>query len=260
MIAFQDFVPQQLQPPGFFTMGQYALIDQAVQAANEWIRQGGVKVLNVETVVLPNMNNPGEEGTGDAHGANLGRHGKFLVPVRACLVQRRMTTADRLRRRIRGWLWVFIVGLVFSGLTAIPLAWELDLLAHWVTPHGLLWRSGSGASGMACIETYAQAPFHGLWDGLAGVRASDYRPRVCRAAARTRPQPLGNYVRHDCLRLVVPWAMVFGSLRGIPFFWRLIDCSFGVFGIIPLWLCRRDIDRLERMEAQRGMKPCFWRC
>ncbi len=66
MIAFQDFVPQQLQPPGFFTAAQYALIDQAVQAANVWIQQEGVKVLNVETIVLPNMNNSGEEGTGDA--------------------------------------------------------------------------------------------------------------------------------------------------------------------------------------------------
>ena len=66
MIAFRDFVPPQLQPPGFFTMGQYALIDQVVQTANDWIRQEGVKVLNVETVVLPNMNTAGEEGTGDA--------------------------------------------------------------------------------------------------------------------------------------------------------------------------------------------------
>jgi len=30
--------------------------------------------------------------------------------------------------------------------------------------------------------------------------------------------------------------------------WRLIDCSFGVVGIVPLWLCRRDIDALEHLE------------
>jgi hypothetical protein len=34
---------------------------------------------------------------------------------------------------------------------------------------------------------------------------------------------------------------MFGSIREIPFFWQLIDMSFGVFGIIPLWLARRDI-------------------
>ena len=66
MISFQDFVPPQLQPPGFLTVAKYAPVEQAVQAANEWISQYGVKVLNVETVVLPNMAVPGEGGTGDA--------------------------------------------------------------------------------------------------------------------------------------------------------------------------------------------------
>jgi hypothetical protein len=45
--------------------------------------------------------------------------------------------------------------------------------------------------------------------------------------------------------LVVPYALVFGAVRGIPLWWRLIDCSFGVFGFIPLWLCRRWVDKLE---------------
>ncbi len=39
--------------------------------------------------------------------------------------------------------------------------------------------------------------------------------------------------------LVIPFALVFGGLRGIPIWWRLIDCSFGVFGFVPLWWCRR---------------------
>ena len=45
--------------------------------------------------------------------------------------------------------------------------------------------------------------------------------------------------------LVVPFALVFGGLRGIPLWWRLIDCSFGVFGFVPLWLCRRWSLELE---------------
>jgi len=39
--------------------------------------------------------------------------------------------------------------------------------------------------------------------------------------------------------LVIPYALLFGAIRGIPFWWRLIDCSFGVFGLVPLWFCRR---------------------
>jgi len=51
--------------------------------------------------------------------------------------------------------------------------------------------------------------------------------------------------------LVVPFALVMGGIRGIPFAWRLIDCSFGVFGIIPLWLCRQQIEQLARLNETR---------
>lgn len=45
--------------------------------------------------------------------------------------------------------------------------------------------------------------------------------------------------------LVVPFALVMGKVREIPLGWRLIDCSFGVFGMIPLWLCRRLIKKIQ---------------
>jgi hypothetical protein len=46
--------------------------------------------------------------------------------------------------------------------------------------------------------------------------------------------------------LVIPWALIFGSIREIPFYWTLIDMSFGVLGVIPLWLARRDILQLAQ--------------
>ena len=45
--------------------------------------------------------------------------------------------------------------------------------------------------------------------------------------------------------LVIPTALIFGPIRGIPVYWRIIDCSFGVFGLIPLWIVRRDIQSLD---------------
>jgi hypothetical protein len=39
--------------------------------------------------------------------------------------------------------------------------------------------------------------------------------------------------------LVVPLALVCGAARQIPWGWRLIDCSFGVIGALPLWYCLR---------------------
>lgn len=45
--------------------------------------------------------------------------------------------------------------------------------------------------------------------------------------------------------LVVPFAFICGPMRGIPLFWTLVDCSFGVLGIIPLLLVRKHIQKLE---------------
>ena len=47
-----------------------------------------------------------------------------------------------------------------------------------------------------------------------------------------------------CL-LIIPFALIAGQFRGIPFWWRLIDCSFGVVGIIPLSICLKKIKQLE---------------
>ena len=48
---------------------------------------------------------------------------------------------------------------------------------------------------------------------------------------------------------VFPLALICGPLRGIPFAWRLIDCSFGVVGIGPLWVCRKWTKELERLQS-----------
>jgi len=49
--------------------------------------------------------------------------------------------------------------------------------------------------------------------------------------------------------LVIPWALVLGEVRGIPVWWRLIDCSFGVFGALPLWWCRKWVAELEGIKG-----------
>lgn len=46
---------------------------------------------------------------------------------------------------------------------------------------------------------------------------------------------------------VLPLALICGAIREIPFYWRLIDCSFCLFGIIPLLLLRKYIKQLERL-------------
>jgi hypothetical protein len=49
--------------------------------------------------------------------------------------------------------------------------------------------------------------------------------------------------------MIFPLACIAGHVRGIPFFWQMIDCSFGVVGIVPLWICYRKIELLEKLTA-----------
>jgi hypothetical protein len=46
---------------------------------------------------------------------------------------------------------------------------------------------------------------------------------------------------------VVPLALICGAVRGIPFWWRMIDSSFCIFGIIPLCFLHIYIKKLEKL-------------
>ncbi len=65
MISYKDFAPKQVNRSGFLRQAEYETFDEAVEAAGAWIEQGAVTVINVETVVLPNIWGQFEEGTED---------------------------------------------------------------------------------------------------------------------------------------------------------------------------------------------------
>lgn len=65
MIQFRDFVPKMLAAPGLFKAGEYESFDDAMVAVNVWIKEYDIKIVNVETVVLPNIWSRYEEGTTD---------------------------------------------------------------------------------------------------------------------------------------------------------------------------------------------------
>ena len=156
-----------------------------------------------------------------------------------------------LRRRVRFWLGAFILGLALSGITAIPLTWELGLLTR------LVGHSYGGLSewisrvGEGLRQTDARYPFlaYGTdWLAFGHLMIAVAFIGLYLDPVRNRWVITFGLIACVC---VVPWAFVFGPLRGIPFFWRLIDCSFGVAGLLPLLLVRRDIDRLERLEGMQ---------
>ncbi|MGV9572171.1 hypothetical protein ACWDRX_22665 [Streptomyces nigra] len=46
---------------------------------------------------------------------------------------------------------------------------------------------------------------------------------------------------------IIPLALICGPIRGIPLWWSVIDMAFGVVGVIPLYVVRRRIKRLEAL-------------
>lgn len=153
-----------------------------------------------------------------------------------------------LRRRIKLLTWLFIVGLVLSGATAIPLPTEVNLLANVLEPDG---QSSVLAAWLlqvqeALAQTQAQHPF--LFYGTDWLAFGHFVIAIAFVGALRDPvrnRWLFEFGMIACV-LVIPYALVFGGLRGIPLWWRLIDCSFGVFGFIPLWFCRKWTAELEQ--------------
>ncbi|WP_406087519.1 hypothetical protein [Kitasatospora purpeofusca] len=160
-------------------------------------------------------------------------------------------------RRVRRLLRTFVVCLVLSGLTAFPLEsetrWLADLAAGPgapVTEHfpALLEWIRRVRDGLA--ETNDRYPFlaYGT-DWLAFAH-------LVIAAAFVGPlkDPVRNVwvIRWAVLACagIVPLALICGPLRGIPLYWRFVDMSFGLVGVVPLLIVLRALRPLvERAEA-----------
>jgi hypothetical protein len=151
---------------------------------------------------------------------------------------------SNLLHKIRWTIVFFIVMLSLSGLTAAP----AETLLSWLMPYkSILPQSLANTlteAYEALHETNIKYPFLAYgYDWLAFGHLV-----IAGAFIGTWRDPVRNiwvieWAMWACVA-VIPWAMIWGPVRGLPFFWLLIDCSFGVFGIIPLWLVWRWIRQL----------------
>src|SRR5271169_385519 len=148
-----------------------------------------------------------------------------------------------LESRVRLCTWILIVGLVLSGLTAIPIQSEFavgrtllgtDLSADGRVPNGVATWLATLNDGV--VVTAKQAPF--MFYGTDWLAFGHLMIALAFVGALMDP------VRNRWLYLfgvlasssVPAWAAAFGSLRGIPVWWRCIDASFGLAAAIPAWL------------------------
>ena len=166
-----------------------------------------------------------------------------------------MSKADHVRR-IRIWLTIFILGLILSGVTAFPLqretAWLVSFLqSSWLEPPAqstlLPWIERVSE---ALASTNARFPFlaYGT-DWLAFAHLVIAVAFIGPYVDPVRDKWLITFGLIACAG-IIPLALIAGHIRGIPIPWRLIDCSFGVFGSVPLLICRRSILALEAREDQ----------
>ena len=65
MIKFLDFEPRQLAAPGFLKEARYESLTDVMVDVNKMAADERIEIINIETVVLPNMHDHGEEGTTD---------------------------------------------------------------------------------------------------------------------------------------------------------------------------------------------------
>jgi len=161
---------------------------------------------------------------------------------------------DHLHKRIKPWILFFIFGLTISGLTAIPLVWEVNLLHNLVMSNSIFnsifpdlpyWIARVND---ALSKTDANFPF--MFYGTDWLAFG----HIVIAIAFIGPlkDPARNVWVIDlgiiaCV-LVIPWAMLFGAVRGIPLYWRFVDISFGVIGILPLLYVKKLIKMLPESD------------
>ena len=162
----------------------------------------------------------------------------------------------RLLRTIRFVVLFFITALVVSGLTAFPLVAELKLLSSFLCiDPALPPESYSGLKQWIAIvqhgilQTDANYPFllYGTdWLAFAHIMIAVAFIGLYRDPVRNKW--LITFGMIACVG-ILPLALICGHVRHIPFYWQLIDCSFGLFGLIPLLWLRVLVKKLEQSAA-----------
>ena len=147
--------------------------------------------------------------------------------------------------RIRLLIIFFIISLILSGVTAFPVETELrwllsnkqfipDAFEGWLTTVYYALKETN--------DKYPMLAYGFDWLAFAHIV-------IAMAFIGPLKDPVKNKWIIDwaimaCLA-VLPLALIAGPIRQIPMFHILIDCSFGIIGLIPLLICRRWIQKLE---------------
>lgn len=153
----------------------------------------------------------------------------------------------KLIKKIRLLILFFMIALVLSGLTAMPAETEL----RWLLKYKDIFPESLGNWLQVCYnalaDTNAKYPFLAYgYDWLAFAHFV-----IALSFIGLYRDPVRNAWIIDwqiiCCIAVVPLAVIAGPIRQIPIFHILIDCCFGLFGIMPLLTCRNWIKKMAKV-------------
>ena len=157
-----------------------------------------------------------------------------------------ISAAATLEKKIRRWIIFFMIALVLSGVTAFALVTEMGwLVAVWPLArsgvlYGWVFRVYS-----ALRDIDVRYPFLAYgYDWLAFAHLVIAVAFVGPLRDPVRNKWVIEFGMIACV-MVFPLAFIAGGVRGIPLYWRLIDCSFGAVGLVPLSIIYRCIRMLE---------------
>lgn len=143
-------------------------------------------------------------------------------------------------RRAKTLLLVVAFGLLVNGLAVFWLPWQTRAAVSWLPPGSALhaWLVEC-RDAVADVEQRHPKLFYGLdWLGYAHVILAILFLGAARDPARNE-----WVIRWGLLAcgLVVVHALIFVPIRGLPWWWILVDSSFGVLAAIPLGMALRDV-------------------
>lgn len=162
----------------------------------------------------------------------------------------------QITKKIRIVLILFMASLAISGATAIPVEWELSHLLAFLVPDNRLVQLLNNVL-QAVKETNGRFPF--LMYGYDWLAFAHFIIAILFIGVIRNPVKNIWVVEFGLIAcfLLIPFAIIFSAVRGLPFWWSLIDSGFGVFGMIPLFWVRNRILYLEKLEAEDKLNTIF---
>ncbi|MFT3993992.1 MAG: hypothetical protein QM660_06770 [Dysgonomonas sp.] len=161
---------------------------------------------------------------------------------------------EKLLFKIKAITIFYMLVLIFFGVTAFPIESELKIvceilgISQGVSPdHYEGFKQWIALVNEGVVNTNRDYPFimYGV-DWLAFSHLAIAASFIGLYRKPVRNVWIVYFAMIACIG-VIPLAIICGPIRGIPFYWTLIDSSFCLFGLIPLYFLHVYIKRLEKL-------------